>query len=135
VAKFKALSLKQPWATLLVHGVKTIEVRRWATTFRGALLIHASSVPDEREEVWRRVPAELVEEARRLNGGVVGRGELAGCLRYANLMQFVRDTNLHLNDPEWFKPPALYGFSFAQLTTLPFRVCSGNLRIFNLELD
>src|SRR5207245_2747235 len=26
-----ALSLKQPWATLLVHGLKSIEVRRWST--------------------------------------------------------------------------------------------------------
>lgn len=35
------LSLLQPWASLIVMGVKTIETRRWQTAHRGALLIHA----------------------------------------------------------------------------------------------
>src|SRR4051794_31022472 len=54
-----ALSLKQPWAALLVHGVKTIEVRRWPTARRGRVLIHAARVPDDRPEAWSRVPEEL----------------------------------------------------------------------------
>ncbi len=36
------LSLMQPWASLIVMGVKTIETRRWQTPHRGPLLIHAS---------------------------------------------------------------------------------------------
>jgi len=38
----KVLSLLQPWATLVVMGIKKIETRSWSTTHRGALLIHAS---------------------------------------------------------------------------------------------
>lgn len=38
----KALSLLQPWASLVVHGRKTIETRSWSTKYRGPLLIHAS---------------------------------------------------------------------------------------------
>jgi hypothetical protein len=38
----KALTLTQPWATLVAIGVKTIETRSWATTYRGALAIHAA---------------------------------------------------------------------------------------------
>ncbi len=38
----KALSLLQPWATLVVRGVKQIETRGWRTAYRGELLIHAS---------------------------------------------------------------------------------------------
>lgn len=41
----KALSVKQPWATLLVEGQKTIEVRSWGTAYRGHLLICASAAP------------------------------------------------------------------------------------------
>ena len=37
-----ALSLLQPWASLVVMGLKTIETRSWRTAHRGALLIHAS---------------------------------------------------------------------------------------------
>lgn len=36
------LSLMQPWASLIVMGIKTIETRRWQTSHRGVILIHAS---------------------------------------------------------------------------------------------
>lgn len=39
----KVLSVKQPWAALLVNGIKDIENRTRRTTFRGRILIHASS--------------------------------------------------------------------------------------------
>lgn len=39
----KALSLTQPWASLVVCGLKHIETRSWSTEYRGPLLIHASS--------------------------------------------------------------------------------------------
>ena len=38
----KCLSLRQPYAELLVSGKKTIELRKWNTNFRGKFLIHAS---------------------------------------------------------------------------------------------
>lgn len=37
----KALSLWQPWATLIQVGVKWIETRSWRTAYRGPLAIHA----------------------------------------------------------------------------------------------
>ncbi len=39
----KALSLLQPWASLVVTGAKQIETRSWSTKYRGGLLIHAST--------------------------------------------------------------------------------------------
>lgn len=41
----KAITLWQPWATLMALGVKRIETRKWATKHRGPLAIHASSRP------------------------------------------------------------------------------------------
>jgi activating signal cointegrator 1 len=38
----KALSLTQPWATLVAIGAKQIETRSWGTNYRGWLAIHAS---------------------------------------------------------------------------------------------
>jgi len=37
----KGLTIYQPWANLIADGIKTIETRSWATTYRGELLIHA----------------------------------------------------------------------------------------------
>ncbi len=38
----KAISLLQPWASLVVMGVKKIETRNWGTKYRGDILVHAS---------------------------------------------------------------------------------------------
>lgn len=42
----KAITIKQPWASLIVHGIKNIENRSWQTNFRGRVLIHSSAKGD-----------------------------------------------------------------------------------------
>lgn len=37
----RALTIRQPWASLIAAGVKTIETRSWRTSYRGPVLIHA----------------------------------------------------------------------------------------------
>lgn len=39
----RSLSIKQPWAALIAHGIKDIENRTWRTHFRGKIYIHASA--------------------------------------------------------------------------------------------
>jgi hypothetical protein len=39
----KALSMTQPWASLVSVGAKTVETRDWFTTYRGPLAIHAAA--------------------------------------------------------------------------------------------
>ena len=129
-----ALSLKQPWATLLVYGRKTVEVRSWATRQRGRVLIHAARVPDARPEAWRLVPPELAE-AVLLRGGIIGAGDLTQCIAYRTPQAFTADQARHLNDPSWFEPPRLYGFVFNNLTVLPFRRYPGQTRFFQVEAE
>lgn len=128
-----ALSVKQPWATLLTHGLKTIEVRRWPTARRGRILIHAGRVPDERPEAWVCVPPHLTAVTQR-RGGIVGAAQLTGCVAYRDAERFVAEQALHLNDPSWFVGPVLYGFTFAEAEVLPFRACSGWFRFFEIDL-
>lgn len=40
----KALSLWQPWATLIAIGAKRIETRHWSTSYRGPIAIHAAKL-------------------------------------------------------------------------------------------
>lgn len=47
----KALSIKQPWASLIAHGIKDIENRTWRTHFRGKIYIHACGKPLNRDTV------------------------------------------------------------------------------------
>lgn len=40
--KIKAISLWQPWASLIAIGAKRFETRSWPTAYRGPLAIHAA---------------------------------------------------------------------------------------------
>lgn len=41
--RLKALTLHQPWASLVACGAKTVETRSWSTKYRGPLAIHAGA--------------------------------------------------------------------------------------------
>lgn len=47
----KALTLWQPWASLIAIGAKTVETRSWSTPYRGPLAIHAAARPVRPDEV------------------------------------------------------------------------------------
>ena len=40
----KALTIKEPWATLIIEGYKEYEFRSWKTNYRGKILIHEHSL-------------------------------------------------------------------------------------------
>src|SRR5262249_21714437 len=104
-----ALSLKQPWAALIVAGVKTIEVRSWPPALRGRILLHAAGTRDDRAQAWEQVPDDLTDLAG-LQGGIIGACDLTDCRPYHSVEAFAADRHLHLNDPGWFQGRVLYGF-------------------------
>jgi hypothetical protein len=128
-----ALSVKQPWAALLAAGVKTVEVRTWPTTRRGPLLIHAGKVPDDRPEAWAWVTTPQLRAAAELRGGVVGVGELIGCVSYPTRTAFEADRGRHLNLPDWFVEAGLHGLAFRDLRPVEFVPCVGNTFFFPVE--
>ena len=44
----KAITIKQPWATLIAKGYKEYEFRTWKTKYRGDILIHAGKGIDKK---------------------------------------------------------------------------------------
>jgi len=82
----KALSLLQPWASLVIMGLKKIETRVWSTTYRGTLLIHASmgkggSLVAENELIKKHVP-----DFKSLPFGyIIGQVELTDIVRVGEL--------------------------------------------------
>ena len=70
----KVLSIKQPWASLIVYGYKEYEFRSWKTKYRGEFLIHASKVSEK----------ENVKKFEHLNipfptGMIIGKAYLEDC--------------------------------------------------------
>lgn len=131
---YYALSVKQPWAALIAAGLKTIEVRSWATQRRGFVLIHASRQVDERPEAWKALPESLAAAAK-LSGGIIGCAELVDCVTYRSRLAFLADRAKHLNHPDWFRGPVLYGFQFARPRLLRFRKLPGWFKFFPVRLS
>ncbi len=104
----KALSLKQPFAELILQKKKTIELRKWNTKFRGKFLIHASKIPDKK----------AMKRFKFTNlplGAIVGSTELIDVKKYNNKTEHKKDKNKHLADPSWGN----YGFILKNIKRLP----------------
>lgn len=120
----KALSLKQPFAELVVSGKKTIEIRKWNTKFRGEFLIHASKIPD------KKAMQKLGLKGLPL-GCIVGKATLTEVKKYENQGEFKKDKNLHLADMSYGK----YGFILKGAKRFPQIKCSGKLNFWEFDPD
>lgn len=73
----KVLTIKQPWATLIMQGNKRFEFRSWQTKYRGDLLIHAGKGVDK--EAMKRLAKYLPEELPY--GKILGKVRLVDCIK------------------------------------------------------
>lgn len=71
----KVISIKQPWASLIVYGYKEFEFRNWKTKFRGEVLIHASQkVEQQPMQHFKHLPIEFP------TGAIIGSVIIRDCL-------------------------------------------------------
>ena len=74
-----ALSIRQPWAWLIVNGYKDVENRSWRTSRRGEVLVHTGKVWDKDGWLWVRSEfpeIEMPDLTDMDRGGIVGRANL-----------------------------------------------------------
>jgi len=119
----KALSIKQPWAWLIVNGFKDVENRTWDTKMRGRIAIHAGKSFDQEGYEWVRymqpdIPLPLPEEYDK--GGIVG---------YADINATTDD----YHESPWFFGP--YGFILANAELCELIPMRGMLGFFETHLD
>lgn len=114
-----ALSIRQPWAWLIVNGHKRLENRTWATRHRGPILIHAAKAMTRADYGGAAMLAEAdgvtlppFEALER--GGIVGQAEIVDCINYST--------------SHWFFGP--YAFVLENACPLPFRPVPGKLGFF-----
>jgi hypothetical protein len=121
------LSIRQPWAWLILHGGKDIENRCWPTKRRGRVLVHAAKgmTLDEWGSAWtfshgsganpKAHEAGLTFKTIE-RGGIVGSVEIVDC---------VEDS-----DSRWFM--GRYGFVLRDPQPLPFVPWKGALGFFGV---
>jgi ASCH domain len=125
----KCLSLKQPYADLLVAGKKTIELRTWNTKFRGEFLVHASRKIDREACERNKIDPESL-----ITGAIIGKAYLNDVKFYDSEKSFIRDRKKHLADIEIIDHK--YGFMIkdAQKFKKPI-IMPGKLGFFNVEIN
>lgn len=114
-----ALSIRQPWAWLIVNGYKPIENRNWSTKRRGLFFVHASRKFDFAGYSWvnenfPEIPLPLPKEF--LLGGIVG---------LAHIVTVCTDST-----SKWFT--GKYGFVLDFTKPLPFEEMKGKLGFFSI---
>ena len=120
----KALSIKQPFAELIIQGKKKIELRKWNTKFRGEFLIHASKNPD-------------INAMKRFGfsglptGCIIGKATLIDVKKYTNNKEHQKDKDLHLASSDWGN----YGFLLQKPTRLKQIKINGKLGFWNFNYN
>ena len=119
----RALSIRQPWAWLIVNGYKDIENRDWSTAFRGQVLIHAGKTmprryyEDVQVDVMNRFAIKVPAYEELARGGIVGVATITDCVSSST--------------SPWYQ--GAIGFVMADARSLPFHPCNGKLQFFDVQ--
>ena len=71
----KVLTIKQPWACLIVEGLKKYEFRSWKTNYRGKILIHAGlTLEKKHSEKYKDYNFNYIK------GAIIGEAEIIDCI-------------------------------------------------------
>ncbi|ATO48411.1 ASCH domain-containing protein [Brevibacillus laterosporus] len=104
----KAITIHQPWATLIALGEKEFETRSWRTKYRGELAIHAGKKVDKeacQQEPFRSVLAKYGLTADNLpTGAIVATCLLTECLQvhaHAGFYAVAGDSNHQIEGNEY----------------------------------
>lgn len=119
-----ALSIRQPWAWLILNGAKDIENRDWKTNFRGRVLLHVGKVMTRSEYedglnhllFYGGPHIDLPPMDQLVRGGVVGAVDIVDCVEHS--------------ESPWFFGP--FGFVLRNPTPMPFMPWKGKLGFFNV---
>lgn len=92
----KVLSLKEPYATLIKTGIKTIETRSWKTNYRGKLYLHASSAKIPKEYIENNELISLIDLSDLNYGKIICSCELTDCFEMTN--EFIEEIKKNKNE-------------------------------------
>jgi len=123
-----ALSLRQPWAELILQGKKTIETRRWDTDFRGEFYIHVSKTVDKEAcKEFGFDPDSLI------TGAIVGKATLLDAKEYYTKEQFMKDDPKHKAGFYGFAKP-MFGFILDDVEKIKPIPQKGALKFFEVNI-
>jgi ASCH domain len=123
-----ALSVRQPWADLIVSGRKTIELRPWPTEYRGLLWIHAGKTAEM--QMLRQFELD-----HAFRGGYVGAAVLKACIRL-DASRWREWKHRHLADSDFPRGTQVWGWLLDEAVRFTEPIDGpGRLKLFSPSAD
>lgn len=127
----KVLTIRQPWATLIMQGNKRFEFRSWKTNFRGEFLIHAGKGIDK--EAVERLKKYLPEELPL--GKILGKATLTNCIAMnEELAEMLDKENNDIYTSHSFSNNYAFQLENVQKFDNPIEV-KGQLGFWNIDIE
>ena len=80
----KVLSIKEPFASLIMNKKKRIETRSWKTNYRGEIYIHASKSKMNKDIENRNELKELIKDISLNQEYIICKANLVDCIYRRN---------------------------------------------------
>lgn len=127
----KAITIKQPFASLIAAGLKDYEFRTWKTGYRGEILIHAGKSIDQ--EAMKKFECYELDCP---TGCIIAKAMLSDCVRITDsVRQELRNKNYLVysgttENPDWDG----YGFKLENVEKLEPISVNGMLGLWDYNL-
>lgn len=134
----RALTILQPYATLIVSGKKRVENRTWPTKYRGRLYIHAGKSRDLMHVIERDDGIEYPPAGGLPFGAVIGVAVLVDCLPVEEIRAGKHDLQYPwIREHEHTEGPFcwVFGTNPTAIGPWPFKGSQGLFDINPLTLD
>ena len=130
----KAITIKEPWASMISHGFKTMETRPWSTSYRGKIAIHAGKGKPDKE--WMENVPEMMEmiDDDVHPGCIVAHANLVDCVPITKeLIDEVKEN--HSEYISGFYGEGRYAFILDDIIPIEPTPINGRQRLWNLPDD
>lgn len=124
----KAITIKQPFASLIIEGYKEYEFRTWRTKFRGDILIHAGKGVDKKAmEKYKHLVSDCP------SGCMLGIVTITDCIKIDDeAREMLKDIIVYdnvVNNKDWDG----FGFKIESIRKVENTPANGKLSLWDFE--
>lgn len=124
----KAITIKQPFASLIIEGYKEYEFRTWRTKFRGDILIHAGKGVDKKAmEKYKHLVSDCP------SGCMLGIVKITDCIKIDDeAREMLKDNIVYdnvVNNKDWDG----FGFKIESIRKVENTPANGKLSLWDFE--
>lgn len=125
----KAITIKEPWASMIACGFKVMETRSWPTSYRGRIAIHAGKGKPDKD--WMKNVPEMMEMVGEIHPGcIIAYADLVDCVPITD--KLIREVkNNHSEYISGFYEVGRYAFVLDNIQPIEPVIVKGKQRIWN----